>query len=153
MSPQLDIRPPHLMHTDDVIIMTEHGATVSVQVSSADTAGAATVINYLVPPHDPGPLPHWHSHTSEWWWVLQGTLAIAAGDETITAGEGTSVFIPPGTIHTFWNPTATPVTFLALMSPGGLERYFIELSTLHDIEPRLLEGIAVKYDVLSPASL
>jgi mannose-6-phosphate isomerase-like protein (cupin superfamily) len=137
----------------DVINMTKHGATASVNVSSTDTNGAALVLDYYVPPHDSGPPAHWHAHTTEWWWVLSGTLAITVGEETITAIPGTSVYIPPRTVHTFWNPTGAPAAFLALMSPGGMERYFMELAALVDAEPRTLEKIAATYDVLSPTSL
>lgn len=149
----VDVYPHRSMHTGDVIPITKHGATASVSVSSTDTHGAATVMDYYIPPHDPGPPAHWHAYTSEWWWVLSGTLAITVGEETITAVPGTKVYIPPRTTHTFWNPTGAPVAFLALMSPGGLDRYFMQLASLADAEPITLEQITANYDVLSPTGL
>jgi len=40
------------------------------------------------------------------------------------------VTVPPGLAHKFWNPTATPATYLAYLSPAGLEQYFVELAAL-----------------------
>lgn len=151
MAPQLNAYPPRVMHMGNVITMTKHGATANVNVSSTDTDGAVAVINYHVPPHDPGPAPHWHAHTREWWWVLDGTLAVTMGEKTITAVPGTSLYIPPRMVHTFWNPTGAPVAFLALMSPGGMERYFVELAA--NAELGTLNRIAATCDVWSPAYL
>ena len=36
--------------------------------------------------------------------------------------------VPPGNVHSVSNPSAEPVRFLNLSTPGGLERYLRELA-------------------------
>jgi mannose-6-phosphate isomerase-like protein (cupin superfamily) len=153
MVPSFDNDTSRFMDTGDVFRMTKHGPLVSIDVSSADTNGTFVVLTYRMPPHDPGPPVHWHAQTREWWWVLNGTVAVTVGEETLTVAPGTSVFIPPRAIHTFWNPTGAPVALLALLSPGGVERYFEQIDVLSAAEPRTLAETAATFDIWSPASL
>ncbi|MFL5804518.1 MAG: cupin domain-containing protein [Roseiflexaceae bacterium] len=60
--------------------------------------------------------------------------AITLGEETITATPGASVYIPPGVVHTFFNPTAEPVKFLVWLTPGDFAGYFEELFALFHSE-------------------
>ena len=104
---------------------------ICTKIGSADTDGAYTLIEYTAPPHFHGTAPHCHQYTTEWLYIVDGMLVITRGEETTTATRGTSLLIPPGVPHTFWNPTAAAVTFLALYSPGGIERYWEELAALN----------------------
>jgi mannose-6-phosphate isomerase-like protein (cupin superfamily) len=133
------------------------GVTITYKVTSADTHGAFALIEYIAPPHFHGPALHEHARTTQMFYVLDGTLAFTLGEKTIMAARGTSILVPPRVIHTFWNPTAAPVTFLMLFSPGGLERYFEELAALVAAETgwppadmSKVAALAAKYDVLSP---
>ncbi|MEZ4678090.1 MAG: hypothetical protein R2932_28115 [Caldilineaceae bacterium] len=38
--------------------------------------------------------------------------------------------VPPGEIHKFWNPTATPATCLAYLCPAGFDQYIMALAAL-----------------------
>ncbi len=96
--------------------------TLNIRVSSADTAGAFTLIEVTMPPYWDGCAPHWHPHTTETICVLNGLLVYTLDDITTTASHGTSILIPPGIVHTIWNPTAMPTTYLVWFSPGGCER-------------------------------
>jgi mannose-6-phosphate isomerase-like protein (cupin superfamily) len=133
------------------------GVTITYRVSNAATGGAWALLEYNAPPHFAGPAPHWHAHTTELFYVLDGTLAFAIGEETITAPPGTSIHVPPGVVHTFFNPTAARVTFLEWLTPGEFAEYFNELFALVHAEPswppadpQKLAALIAKYDLLSP---
>jgi quercetin dioxygenase-like cupin family protein len=111
------------------------GATIKIKVTGIETGGAWSLIEYTAPPHFDGPRLHWHEHTHQGFYMLDGLLAFIVGEETITATNGCSIYVPAGIVHTFFNPTAAPATFLSWYSPGGPELMFEELSDLIASEP------------------
>jgi oxalate decarboxylase/phosphoglucose isomerase-like protein (cupin superfamily) len=50
------------------------------------------------------------------------------GEETMVVRQGSSILIPPGQVHRFWNPAATSATFLVYFTPAGAEAFFEVLS-------------------------
>jgi quercetin dioxygenase-like cupin family protein len=96
--------------------------TLRTRVSNADTAAACVLLDVTLPPFWDGCALHWHARTTEVMYVLNGTLAYTLDDITTTASDGTVLLILPGVVHTIWNPTATPTTYLAWFAPGSAER-------------------------------
>lgn len=136
------------------------GLTITCTIPSTTTAGAFALIEYCLPPHFGGLAPHWHAHTAEALYVVDGILACMLGDETITATSGKHIFVQPRMIHTFWNPTAAPITVLSYCAPGGAERYYAELAALVAHEPHKLAAVTAslatlgsQYDVFAPSEL
>ena len=80
-----------------------------------------------VEPGFPGPPPHVHRELHDLFYVLDGTLTLRDGDETIAAGAGSFACFPPGAVHTFSNPADEPVRFLNFNTPAGWEGYMREL--------------------------
>ena len=112
--------------------------------------GTFCLVDYTAVPGFPGPPPHVHRETVDSFFVLEGELAVRAGDEEMTLGAGSFVLVPPETVHTFWNPSDRPVRFLSLMSPGGFEQYFRDLRDAFGDGPPDVERIgeiAARYDV------
>lgn len=138
------------------------GATITVKTTGADTDGAWSLVEYTLPPYAQGTPAHWHADTVEAMYVLDGLLALTLDDATITAGRGAMILVPAGVRHTFYNPTATPVTLLAWFCPGGCEGYWTELSALQAtlgagsdqavIPPDQLAMLWHKYDQHYPAA-
>ncbi len=95
------------------------GGAVCTLVRSADTAGAVVLLQVTLLAYWDACAPHWHVHTTELLYVVHGTLAWSLDDTTTTASRGTMLLIPPGGVHTIWNPTATSATYLAWCTPGG----------------------------------
>jgi mannose-6-phosphate isomerase-like protein (cupin superfamily) len=57
-----------------------------------------------------------HAHPEdEAWYVLEGTLAIRAGDDVHQLSAGGAVIVSGGTAHTFWNPRPDPARYLLIM--------------------------------------
>src|SRR6266481_9720019 len=59
---------------------------------------------------------HVHFSDDEAWYVLEGTLRIQVGDREMEARAGSSVLVPRGTPHTYWNPEPGPVRYLLIMT-------------------------------------
>jgi glyoxylate utilization-related uncharacterized protein len=84
-------------------------------------------------PLAPGTLaapPHRHQNEDEASYVLEGTITFEIGDRVIHASAGSLVFKPRGVFHTFWNGTDERARLLEIISPGGFEKYFEEVSEL-----------------------
>lgn len=76
------------------------------------------LVQLTLPPYHAGTAPHLHPAFTEGCYVLEGTLAVTIGDQTITLAPGTAVRIPAGVLHSAWNPTAMPTMLLLIYSPG-----------------------------------
>jgi hypothetical protein len=50
------------------------------------------------------------------------------GDEEFLAGPGDVVLKPRNSPHAFWNAGDGPVRIIEIISPGGFETYFAEMS-------------------------
>jgi len=58
--------------------------------------------------------------------VLGGEVEFMAGEQTNPVSAGAAVYVPRGTLHTFRNVGTSPSRILALISPGGFEKFFLE---------------------------
>jgi quercetin dioxygenase-like cupin family protein len=86
------------------------------------TGGRISVAEQVMPQGSSPPL-HVHHREDEAFYVLEGRLTCRVGDETLTAGTGSFVWLPRDLPHTFRvdSPTAR---ILTLCVPGGFERFF-----------------------------
>lgn len=73
---------------------------------------------------------HTHSNEDEYSHVLEGRIGVQIADETIDAGPGDVIAKPRGVPHAFWNAGDEPARVLEIISPAGLEHYFVEAATL-----------------------
>ncbi len=87
------------------------------------TNGQYSLMEQLCP-KDSGPPPHTHEQR-EMFYILEGEITFLVGDETITAGAGSFVTVPPGTVHSFRVDTET-ARVLNSYTPAGFERMIIE---------------------------
>ena len=150
MTTHTGITPTTLVRSADMgCATTARGVTLITRMSSADTAAAFVLLDVTVPSYWDGCVPHWHAHTTEVIYVLNGTLACTLDDTTTTASEGTALLIPPGVVHTIWNPTATPVTYVAWFSPGGDAPYDDRVALPHAAEPVRGQGVRHRGATLS----
>lgn len=77
-----------------------------------------------------GPPLHVHEEQDDTFYVLEGVLAVQVGDDVHDLGPGDFASVPPGVPHTFDNirKDQPPVKVCNLMTPGGLDRQFREVS-------------------------
>jgi quercetin dioxygenase-like cupin family protein len=122
---------------------------VTIKATGEETGGSFYLGEVVVAPGFPGPPPHIHGKLHDMFYVLDGTLTMRLGDETIELSTGSFVCIPPGTVHTFSNPGETAVRFLNFNTPAGWENYMRDLSaalTKGDPSQKEIGEIASRYD-------
>ena len=128
------------------------GASSAVlKATTESTAGTLFVSESTIEPGFPGPPPHVHRRLHDMFYVLEGTLTFHLQDGTREAPAGTFVCVPPGTVHTFSNPSDEPVRFLNLNTPAGFEEYMRDLSAAFASgstpTPEEIGAIASRHDV------
>jgi quercetin dioxygenase-like cupin family protein len=102
---------------------------LTFKVVGADTGGAYTAIEYLIAPDDGAP-PHTHANEDEAFSILDGALTFQLGAQTLVAETGAFVFIPRGVRHAFANRSQAAVQTMMIVTPAGLEQYFVTLERL-----------------------
>jgi mannose-6-phosphate isomerase-like protein (cupin superfamily) len=131
------------------------GETTLVKLTNADSNGAAVIFHQTVPPLY-GPPLHRHSREDEWFYILEGEITAEIDGQRTWLQAGYSAFAPRGTVHTFKNFGSKPAKMLVLVTPGGFNQFFEELSSLHrglstpDLEGTARLGDAYGIEVLGP---
>jgi mannose-6-phosphate isomerase-like protein (cupin superfamily) len=69
-----------------------------------------------------GPEAHVHDDEDDAFYVLDGDMQFVIDDQEVRATAGTFVLVPPGLMHTFMNPTSSPVRMLNIHAPAGFDR-------------------------------
>ena len=103
-------------------------SSVTIKATSKDTAGSFYLGEVVIAPGFAGPPPHTHERLHDMFYVLEGTLTMRIGEETVDLGAGSFVCVPPGVVHTFSNRSEEPVRFLNFNTPAGWENYMRDLA-------------------------
>jgi mannose-6-phosphate isomerase-like protein (cupin superfamily) len=122
-------------------------ATIKTDVNVG--GGQLALMDDVLAPGFPGPVPHRHREMVDSFWVLEGELTVRLGEREATAGPGTLAVVPPGNVHTFANRGDAPVRVLNLMFPAGLEQYLKRVaaeSAGGPPDPARMAAIAADYD-------
>jgi quercetin dioxygenase-like cupin family protein len=106
------------------------GVTVNNLVRAADTGGAWSLLEYTMPPGFDGPPLHWHAAVTEVFYCVAGEIAFTLDGREVRTKAGDVVVVPPRIVHTLRNGSHAPAVFIALLMPGGFERYFDEIAEL-----------------------
>lgn len=103
-------------------------------VDSADSDGTFSLVEHPIPPLKLAAPLHRHSREDEYTFVLAGEIGVLLGDEVVFGSPGDLIFKPRAQWHTFWNAGSEPARVLEIISPGGFEGYFEQLSELLSAE-------------------
>jgi quercetin dioxygenase-like cupin family protein len=95
---------------------------------STDETGGAMSITDSVSPVGSGPPRHVHHEEDETFVILTGECEFWVAGETFNRREGGTAFVPRGTEHTFRVVGAQPCRHLLILTPGGFERFFVEMA-------------------------
>ena len=102
------------------------GDTYRLLLTGKETDGALAVIDMLIPPGG-GPGPHAHAKIQESFYVMEGEIVVRSESGTYIARKGSTVSIPKGgAIHSFKNESDAIAHVLCMVSPSGLEEFFLE---------------------------
>lgn len=136
------------------------GVALTFKTVGADSDGQWLILEYMAPPQLSGPPPHVHKVTTEIFYVLEGTLSIQTNGQSTQLGPGGYAYVPPGTAHTFANPSDAPAKYFLIASPAGLENYFAEMMELVKNEPHWppqdmgpVIALMAKYDTFAPTAV
>src|SRR5436305_3748005 len=115
-----------------------------------ESGGGFSVVEHPMPPRALAAPVHRHSREDEYSYVLEGRMGALLGDDVVYAEPGDFVWKPRDQWHTFWNAGDEPARILEIISPGGFERYFEELSELlagGPPEPEVIGPLAARYGI------
>lgn len=104
------------------------GFEVVIKVRSEATGGVMAVIEETIPAHQ---LISPHTHENDVWvYVLSGEIGVLVGDEIKVATTGSWALKPRNMLHAMWNAKDVPARIVEILTPGGTEKWFEELSAL-----------------------
>jgi len=93
-------------------------------VENADQSALLVQVRSTLP-------PHFHKHTREVVYFLQGEGVFLLEAESIPIRDGAVLLIQPGQVHTFTNQGPTPAVFFVVTSPRFDERDRIMIQGEH----------------------
>ncbi len=102
------------------------GERMTILTTGEETGGAFFLAEIEVTPGGGTP-PHIHRREDEAFHMLEGSLTIQVGGNTITASAGDFAFLPRGIAHSFKNTSDSRAKALVLTTPSGLEGFFTEV--------------------------
>src|SRR5688572_476303 len=102
------------------------GMLAEVKASAADTGGQYTLVEITAPAGLQAPL-HVHYRDDEGFYVLEGTVTLAVGDETVELAAGQHAYGPRDVPHRF---TIGPdgARMLWVLTPSGFEDFIEDVS-------------------------
>jgi quercetin dioxygenase-like cupin family protein len=118
---------PLLIGPDDGTVITNPiGGRMVVKLKDADSGGAYSVHDNVLPAGSPGPRQHIHRHHDEVFYVLEGQINVQVGVQHLSAPAGSFVIVPRGQVHRPSNPGTQPARVLLIFSPAGMDTFFTE---------------------------
>ncbi len=101
------------------------GELLTYKTPSQKTGGAYSLFELTTHP-GAGPPPHVHHREDESFYVLEGEFEFVVEGRTISAGVGSLIYVPKGTLHAHKNVGEGVGRMLAMQTPGGLYEHFFE---------------------------
>ena len=111
------------------------------------SGGGFALLEHVLFPRALGGPVHRHSREDEYSYVLEGRLGAILGGDEVVVEAGSLLSKPRGQWHTFWNASDAPVRVLEIISPGGFEQLFRELSSLGEPAPEAISELGARYGV------
>jgi len=110
------------------MVLSARGSTMIFKAVSETTGGTFSLMERELPVSNRRPPPHKHQGP-EGFYVLEGTVEFAIGDQIRIGGPGFWALAPGGVAHTFGNARKTSARLLIIHAPPA-EAYFVELQSL-----------------------
>ncbi|EGE60530.1 UNVERIFIED_ORG: mannose-6-phosphate isomerase-like protein (cupin superfamily) [Rhizobium esperanzae] len=111
--------------------------TYAINIGRFESGGILGVFESNVPSGG-GPPIHIHHNEDEVIHVIEGDYEFWCDGRLVPVGPGSSIFLPRGVPHTFRVTGTSAGRNLTILTPGGLEEFFIEAAAE---APRLPEDM------------
>lgn len=136
-----------LIRGSEAETLSSASSAIRLLVDSSSTDGALSTQRVTLAAGANGAVPHTHTASTEFFYVLGGTVQVLAGEQVLVLGEGDVAVVPPNMPHAFAAAPECQADLLILVTPG-IERfdYFRLLAKV-----RL--GEATRQDVLDTQEL
>jgi quercetin dioxygenase-like cupin family protein len=118
-------RSPFAVNVRDASAYVSVGELITILAAAEQTGGAFGLMESVLA-RGAEPPPHVHHREDESFFVLEGDLTVRVGDDTFNAAAGSFVFCPRDVPHLL-TLHSEQVRALTLVTPGGLESFFVEL--------------------------
>jgi mannose-6-phosphate isomerase-like protein (cupin superfamily) len=149
--------PPVIRRSGDGDHVLQMRACVTVKLPASDAEdGRVSAAEFWMPAQF-GPPLHIHRGEDELLQIIEGRVRIVCGDTDVIAGPGDFAYLPRGVPHTFWVQGDRPARMLAIFTPGGIERMFVESGeptdaahlpeALGGTPPGSLDALTARYNV------
>jgi quercetin dioxygenase-like cupin family protein len=96
--------------------------TIRLLADADDTHGALSTQRVTLRGGVDGASPHRHQHSTEMFYVLDGSVDLLIGDEVTTAISGDLIVVPPDLPHAFAASKGHDADLLIVITPG-IERF------------------------------
>ncbi|MFH5210251.1 cupin domain-containing protein [Antrihabitans spumae] len=118
--------------SDVEVIGNEHVST-HLLLDASSTGGALSTLEVRLDLGADGAAPHFHTRSSEFFYVIDGEIQILLDDRIVTVGAGGSAVVPRRMTHAFGAAPGTSARLLIALTPG-VERfdYFRLLGRIQD---------------------
>ncbi|MFG2824902.1 cupin domain-containing protein [Kitasatospora sp. NPDC048365] len=119
------------------------GSTMRLLADASATGGALSTVRVTLARGADGATPHFHTGSSELFYVTEGELQVLVGEDVVTAHAGDLLVVPPHLPHAFAAPRSSGADLLIVIAPG-VERfeYFRTLERLRRGEATVEELLA-----------
>jgi quercetin dioxygenase-like cupin family protein len=122
------------------LLRTARGSEMWFKATASTTSGRFSLMERTLPPGGRMPPAHRHPANDEAYFVLEGVVEFQVSGEVFGGGNGDSVLVSAGEVHTFGNTSGDPARLLIVHAPA-LDDYFDELERLWSLpEPPSREG-------------
>ena len=101
------------------------GDQIRFILTGEQTGGAFFLAEVVVPPGGRPP-PHIHEREDETFYLLDGSITVHVGGQTLQASQGDCVHLPRQIVHSFRNTGNEHARMLVTATPAGIEKYFEE---------------------------
>jgi quercetin dioxygenase-like cupin family protein len=118
-------RSPFAINVSEASAYVSAGELVTVLARADQTGGSFGLMEGVIR-QGAEPPPHVHHREDESFFVLEGSVRVRVGDDWLSGTPGSLVFCPRDVPHVLTVETEE-VRVLTLVTPGGLESFFVEL--------------------------
>ena len=108
-------------------VVTALGSRYVYKLLGHHTGGAFSLVEETLLDSD-GPPLHVHEHEEETFYVLAGRGLFVAGETERELRRGDLVVVPRGVPHALAPRGADPLRMLVIVSPAGLEQFFVDVA-------------------------
>jgi quercetin dioxygenase-like cupin family protein len=128
------------------------GGVMRIVAGADSTNGSFSLVEAAEPPGSAAPL-HVHHGEAEAFYILEGTIELTCGKDTLTAAAGDFVYTPKDVPHKYTVTGDRPARVLLLFSRPGFESFFAEGGAPLDQppagppDPEQFQRLVRKYDM------